>query len=180
MRQLGRDERRNLRKAQAISLWHDRRRAEKKAAPRKLNRDRRGHLVDTVAAIMRNTEPTPFAAEAPCLHFIRSRLCLKGWAWGEADTLAAEIVASALKRIGARRPTWKQGQPEWTQEGFAPIARTRCVQCRRPLPEDRPRFCDDHCRTVFHSWLGTLRRVEEHRVYDLVARGAKWLEKPSV
>jgi hypothetical protein len=111
----------------------------------KLGRDRTRTIGEKVAAIMKEAEPTPFAAEGPCRHGIRSSLCLQGWSWAAADMIAADIVAAALNMARARRPTWGEGQPEWTQPGALPIERERCIRCRKPLPEGHWKFCSTVC-----------------------------------
>ncbi|MDR4306967.1 hypothetical protein IHQ68_10090 [Chelatococcus sambhunathii] len=145
---------------------------------RRLNRDRRQHLVVIVVAIMRAGDPTPFAFEATCRHAIRSRLCLSGWRWSEADAVALDIVLAALRQIGAQRPTWKQGQPEWTQDGHSPIERTRCVRCGSPLPEDHTKFCGRLCGDAHNMHLAALRQAEDGVAYDRVANRNMWSQSP--
>jgi hypothetical protein len=125
--------------------------AKPKPKLRRINRDRHRHLVETVANILRHGDPTKFALEAYSRHALRSGLCLKGWGWQEADAIAAEIVAAALNRIGARRPTWMEGQPEWTQDGVIVFERTRCIQCGWKLPEGHRKFCGPLCHAAFHA-----------------------------
>src|SRR5690606_7695490 len=94
------------------------------------------HLVESVVTILKSADPTPFAFEASCRHGLRSRLTLEGWNWKDADDTAADIVATALRQIGAKRPTWAEGQPDWAQNGSGTmIERTRCIRCRGPLPD---------------------------------------------
>lgn len=143
------------------------------AAPPRLSRARREFLRDRVADIMRAGDPTPFALEASCRHGIRSGLVLDGWRWAAADATAAEIVASALAIIGATRPTWMQGQPEYTQDGALPIEREHCIRCGKPLPEGHWRFCSSVCATAYNG----ARYQREHReeIYARVAaRKAAW------
>jgi hypothetical protein len=118
------------------------------AAPKPVKRLARHRFVairDIVAAIMREVEPTPFAVEGPCRTGIRARLCLDGWRWRDADAEAAAIVQAALNLIGAKRPTWAQGQPEFTQDGYAPLTRERCARCAKPLPEGHLKYCGPVC-----------------------------------
>lgn len=123
----------------------------KPARPRRLGRERQRVISDRIVAIMRAVEPTPFAAEGPCRAGVRSSLCLQGWSWKEAEAAAAEIVLGALNILGAKRPNWYQGQPDWTRPGALPIERETCAECRRPLPEGRRRFCCDEHRDWFHG-----------------------------
>lgn len=115
-------------------------------ARHKLNKDKQKHIRERIADMMREAEPTPFVMEGPCRAGIRSSLCLKGWTWAQADLIAAQIVTAALNSIGARRPNWYEGQPEWTQPGALPIERERCIRCRTPLPAGQLKFCSKLCR----------------------------------
>lgn len=105
-----------------------------KAKARGENR-RREAVTVAIADILSRGEPTKFAYEAACRHGLRSRLCLDGSPWPAADRFAGTVVEEALRLLGAERPTWAEGQPEHTTEGFAPIARTRCIRCGAPLPD---------------------------------------------
>lgn len=117
-----------------------------KPKPRKLNRDRQRHLVESTAFILRLGEPTYFAFEGACRHDLRSRLCLEGWAWQDADTAAAEIVSSALNRIGATRPSWIQGQPEYAHAAAERQEHVRCRNCGGGMPPENAIFCSSQCR----------------------------------
>lgn len=136
--------------------------ARQKRSVRKINQARRNHLIDRVAAILRTGETSKFEFEASCRHGLRSSLCLQGWSWADADQLAAEIVAAALNRIGAERPSWKEGQPEYTQEGVIIEHRATCLRCRGgPLPEGHWKFCSSLCANAHKQSLMRLRRAEE-------------------
>ncbi|EAQ35763.1 hypothetical protein NB311A_05083 [Nitrobacter sp. Nb-311A] len=137
----------------------------------KVNKDRRAHIVRVVTSILAGGEPTRFAFEATCRHAVRSRLCLNGWSWAAADDLAADVVKDALRRLGARRPTWKEGQPEWAQDGFAPILRTRCIRCHRTLEGERWKFCSELCDQSHRALIYRIRDAEQLAAYDIVAKG---------
>lgn len=139
--------------------------------PRRLNRDRAKAVRDKIVVIMRAVEPTPFAAEGPCRAGIRESLCLQGWRWGAADVAAAEVVAAALSLVGARRPTWQQGQPEYTQPGALPILRECCVNCSKPLPEGHYKFCCRECSRAY-GVRHDLRRLDEEYYLKKKARRA--------
>lgn len=140
---------------------------------KRINRDRQKAIRDKVAAIMRAVEPTPFAAEGPCRAGIRSALCLQGWRWPDADAAAAEIVAAALHIVGAKRPTWYQGQPEWTQPGALPVLRDRCKRCRGPIPEGRRMFCCFECKKWHHTERYQQARSEYIQAYHKARYAAK-------
>ncbi|MDJ1464937.1 hypothetical protein [Nitratireductor sp. GZWM139] len=140
-----------------------------KPKPHRLNRDRRRYLVETVVAILKQGEASKFQFEATCRHAIRSRLCLNGWSWHEAEAIAKDIVDTALNRIGAYRPSWAEGQPEWSQNGAgALIERTRCIRCRSPLEEQQTKFCSKLCATSHFKAQERLQQAEESATYDLV------------
>lgn len=124
-----------------------------KRRERKATQAYRRKLIDQAAAIMRRGEPSVFAFEGLMRHGLRSGLCLRGWSWSDADELAADVVRSALNQIGAKRPTYQQGQPEWTQEGVIMIERERCVRCGWRLPEFAWKFCERRCADAHNAML---------------------------
>ncbi|MFG1465949.1 hypothetical protein V5F77_24020 [Xanthobacter sp. DSM 24535] len=112
---------------------------------RKLKPGLRNRMIDILVPILRRAEPTAFAIEGVMRSNIRSRLCLKGWGWRDADNASEDVLEAALNRIGAVRPAWKQGQPEWTQDGVVHVPRTRCVNCGKTLPEENYKYCGPIC-----------------------------------
>lgn len=146
---------------------------------KKLARHRREAIVEKLVVMMRAAEPTPFAVEAPARVGVRSALCLQGWRWAHADVAAAEVVASALNRVGAVRPTWEQGQPEHTQQAVLPILRERCSRCGKKMPEDAhglEKYCGPVCASAAKEDLRQRRYEEFGRVKNaasLAARAAK-------
>jgi hypothetical protein len=129
------------------------RRAHAEERHRQLKQKRFDNIVAGLAPILKDGRPTVFANEAACRHGVRRTLCLQGWKWGDADSAADAVVALALRQVGAERPTWLQGQPGYTEEGFSPIERTRCARCFCRLPALHERrgqhqvYCSDVCRT---------------------------------
>jgi hypothetical protein len=140
----------------------------RKARAPRLTAGRRKALVERCAAILRAGEPTCFAFEATCRHSLRAGLCLNGWSWARADADAADIVAQSLRRIGAERPAWREGQPRYTQEGFCPVERTRCAWCAKPLPAEKFLYCCTTCSQRARQ----VRRVRDERAYDYAVRRA--------
>lgn len=122
-----------------------------KAKPPKLSRARHDRILESAVTILNQRRASKFEFEGIIRHGITSTLCLEGWRWQVADICAAEIVAKALDRIGAVRPTWDQGQPEYVYDGL--IERTRCLRCGFGIPEERRawhggwgvKFCSDLC-----------------------------------
>lgn len=131
----------------------------KTSTQHKLAKARRDHLVDVIIVVLKAGRSSKFEFEAACRHGLRSGLCLEGWPWSSADAVAANITERALNLIGAKRPTWLQGQPEWADT--APSTRTTwewmyCARCGRPLPEHNVgrfygRFCSRLCKYRTHS-----------------------------
>lgn len=113
---------------------------------------RRAAIIGEVVRILDCGRSSKFEYEASCRHGLRSGLCLQGEAWSAADKFAGEVVMEALRRLGAERPSWAQGQPEHTQFGFAPVERFFCERCGNLIPDDRVptggnavRFCSHEC-----------------------------------
>ena len=79
------------------------------------------------------------------LHFRIGCDATAPWGWSSADLMAAELMAEVFRRVGAERPDWYEGQPEWTIKAGTLIARTRCVRCHGPLPEGHFKFCSRIC-----------------------------------
>lgn len=148
------------------------RKAGKPKKARKLSSSHRRRLIDGAAVVLRKGDPTPFAFEAFLRHGIRAGLCLRGWRWHEADEAAADVVVAALRQIGAQRPTWKQGQPEWTQEGVALVERTRCIRCGWKLPPENRKFCGPVCFSAHHNALARRYRCEEIAAIEALADAA--------
>lgn len=111
-----------------------------------------------------------FGLEGPLRHAIRSDLCLQGWRWKDADAMAREMMDEAFRAVRATRPTWNEGQPEWTIPANTLIERTRCVRCGKPLPEGHHKFCSDLCASTFHARLLRLREGREDQVLKIATR----------
>nr|WP_313709125.1 hypothetical protein [Brucella intermedia] len=141
--------------------------------PRKLHDDLRTRLLETVIVILKEGRPTLFALEGTCRHHVRAFLCVEGWGWEEADIASADIVLTALNRIGAKRPSWADGQPEYRGHGFHGNMR-RCInqKCHAPLEENQKLYCSDHCRHYVNvsRWM---ERNKEHALAQKVINRAK-------
>jgi hypothetical protein len=126
----------------------------RKDKPYKLTTARRQRLVGAAVAVLSSGYPTKFVYEGAVRTGVRRQLCLDGWPWADADSAAAGVVETALRRVGAKRPTWKEGQPAYTEDGFAPIERTRCIHCSGPIPEGRRAsalYCSVMCKNRFNA-----------------------------
>lgn len=102
-----------------------------------------------------------FGLEGPLRHAVRSDLCLQGWKWKDAESVAKDAMDEALGAVGATRPSWNEGQLEWTIEAGTLIERTRCVRCHAPLPEDRHKYCSDICAQGHHRWIARRKEASE-------------------
>ena len=149
-------------------------RRERDATRHKLAKGRADHIVGHLCAITRLALSegrilTPLAHEALFRQAIRSQLCLQGWKWHPADQVARDLVGVMLSILQAKRPSWNEGQPEWTIERGTLIERTRCANCGNPLPEDRPKFCSDPCRNTYNHRLSRLKEASEAQMAKLAA-----------
>ncbi len=149
-----------------------------KPRTRQINQDRRQRLIEGTAKLLRTGQPTFFAFEGACRTGLRSSLCLHGWPWHDADAAAADVVAAALAQIGAVRPTYQQAQPEWTEEGFSPIRRTRCRCCDGKLPEDSDAsFCSKICASIHYAQTAQKFGEKQDRATYLARRQAETVER---
>lgn len=131
-------------------------------------------LVDNLARTIRiafeaGETGSLWGLEGPLRASIRSDLCLQGWRWKDADDLAKDVLAAAHRRVGAFRPSWNEGQLEWTIEAGSLIERTRCVHCQKPLPEGHHKFCSNHCNAVHHHRLAYRHQMTNERVAETVS-----------
>lgn len=102
-----------------------------------------------------------FAYEGRFVAELRASLCLIGWPWPIADQVARDLVREALRRINAERPSWNEGQREWTIQAGVLIARTRCVTCHKRLTGDQTKFCSSICNDRLHKRIATARAASE-------------------
>lgn len=138
----------------------------KKRTARRLKASRRDTYIAFAMDRMRHSEPTMFRFEAALRTGFRQKFCLAGWHWHDADDAAFEIVETALRRLGAVRPTWQQGQSDYVRDGamFTTLMLTRCVHCGKALEEDRWRFCSDLCAGVVHKRHQAVAHAEDERI----------------
>jgi hypothetical protein len=149
--------------------------APRKKAVNKNDVRRYGALIESLARTIRiafeaGATGSLWGLEGPLRASIRSDLCLQGWRWKDADDLAKDVLAAAHSRVGAKRPSWNEGQLEWTIEAGTLIERTRCVHCHKPLPEGHFKFCSHHCNSVHHHRLARRHEMDAERVAASVAR----------
>ncbi|MET0942003.1 MAG: hypothetical protein ABWY13_11635 [Mesorhizobium sp.] len=112
---------------------------------------RKTSLVNAALNILKDWRSSPFEFEGAVRHGIRSALGLERWSWRDADRVAAQTIEAAFFQLKVERPTWHQGQPGWTEEGFSPVGYTRCIQCGKPLPESRGDYGRKYCSSFCHD-----------------------------
>lgn len=149
------------------STWRDYRYGSKSTAvtlaPIFKGKDRE-NAIDSILTRMRDWRQSPFEQEGPARAGVRSALCLAGHSWARADAEAASLVSEALKRIGARRPSWDEGQWQYSHP------RENCYRCNSPIDmEDQARgfrYCSDVCARATRQhfsdelpWDHELRRM---------------------
>ncbi|OYX13420.1 MAG: hypothetical protein B7Z15_07355 [Rhizobiales bacterium 32-66-8] len=162
MRHLTRLELWRIRQDQEARFARENAKRQPKEKPaRKLKAGFRARMIEALATILRRAEPTAFAFEGVMRSNIRARLCLKGWHWRDADGAAEDVVEGALARVGAVRPTWKQAQPEWTQDGVITLERFTCVNCGSLIPPEHRKYCSSTCYETYRSRIWFQFRREE-------------------
>lgn len=111
-----------------------------------------------------------FGLEGTLRASLRADLCLKGWRWRDAHRAASDIVGGAHSLLGAERPSWYQGQPEYILAPGVLIERVRCQRCHKRLPKERPKFCSDICRQGYHERLSRIRAAADGDAADLAIK----------
>ena len=136
----------------------------------------RNALIGRTADILREWRFSRFEHEASTVYGLRAALVLLGNGWHAADTEAREIVNAALRILGYRRPSWLEGQREYT------ISPDRCKWCGTNVPEDmrveRPsNYCSDVCARAALTWRDFEQRETSDASYfaarDALVRGSK-------
>jgi hypothetical protein len=111
-----------------------------------------------------------FGMEGPLRAGIRSDLCLAGWTWETADSMARDLLAEAFRRARAVRPSWYEGQPEWVIRPGVLIERTRCVECGKPLEPTQRKFCSTICNGRHHRRIAEMKDGAEDVVVKVATR----------
>lgn len=141
-------------------------RRERDAKRLRMGNDRADAIVTrlalvTMIALRDGRIATKFAFEAAFRASLRSDLCLQGWRWDAADHAAMALTGAALARIGAKRPTWNEGQPEYVIHAGLLIARSRCATCHGPLTGDQRKFCSSLCNSTHHERIARIMGTRE-------------------
>lgn len=89
-----------------------------------------------------------FAYEGTFIAELRGFLCLAGWPWPVADEVARELVAEALYRARAVRPTWAEGQRAFV--GIE-VKDSVCRHCGVGLTARQVHYCSNRCAKAWHA-----------------------------
>ncbi|WP_062225652.1 hypothetical protein [Aureimonas frigidaquae] len=123
-----------------------RRAAEQKRA---LGERKTAAMVETIIPILRIGQPTMFQFEGTCRYAVRVLLISRGFTWADADANALEVVRIALGKIGAKRPSWLQGQPEYREPDPTSWRHRHCAGCGGILEEfHRGTHCCEECASI--------------------------------
>lgn len=137
--------------------------------PRKQLVPRRATLVDVIAVMAfeawrDGTNPTALTYEGVFWAALRSGLILHhGLSWAVAHAEAGQIVGEGLRKAGGKRPSWREGQREFTDQGVIRDTRERCAQCEAPLEVGQKTFCSSRCASSHKAKLAYQRDVEAAR-----------------
>lgn len=120
----------------------------------------RNSIIANLGRFLDDWRYSVFEREGAAVAGFRSMLCRLGYRWSLADHEARTLVAEALRRNGARRPTWAEGQPEHVIEEEA------CKWCRGDISglqsegKKFARFCSEECAKSFMRYRERNSEVE--------------------
>ena len=118
-------------------------------------------VVIVMGLLLAGDPPTPFTHEGATRAALRAAIILQGgWRWHEADSAVRAVLTEALRRIGAKRPSWKEAStPHYAQaDAFTLFERTRCRNCGSKLPPENRVHCSVRCNQAFHV---RMKRAED-------------------
>lgn len=134
--------------------------------------EQRDRLVRSIMDILSDWRLSAFENEGDCRAGLRRGLCLAGHPWGASDLEATSLVEEGLKRNRAVRPSWQEGQWDFT------VPEDCCRACHQPLGEPTKgksaHFCSVRCakttllyRQFEHGWY---RDETGKRAYEVIQR----------
>src|SRR5690606_21909300 len=127
--------------------------------------EQREHVERRVIQILREGQSSPFEHEGTVRHGLRSSLCLTGVGWNTADREAANIVGAALSAIGAKRPSFEEGQRQYS----TPLE--NCQWCGLELEKTHHAgrrvapYCDEICAGLALRNRDFSERVKSNLAY---------------
>ena len=146
----------------------------KKTRKPKARVHRRAAIVQAICDVIREdwrngTTTTLISHEGAIWAALRSGLCLEGMSWPDANKAARDMLHEAFARTGAKRPAWREGQPEWCDGGVIRDTRVTCANCGKGLEPEQKIYCgklcfDAHRARLYRSDnLDKLRAIERLR-----------------
>ena len=131
-------------------------------------------LVSRCKRIMGDFEESRFEHEGTARASLRSGLCLEGNGWALSDQEAAGIVHDVLRSMGAVKPTWAEGQPDYVEMGH------RCLVCRGRLPEIllSGLFCSEACGSAYRKRADFARRTRSDQHYWRISDALAMVRNP--
>ena len=129
--------------------------------------ERRKHVISEIMDVLDDFRFSAWEHEGSTRAGLRSALCIAGHDWAASDIESAGLITAAFQKLAkGARPSWAEGQPEYT----APIE--ACNWCKEPLAQfqiDRcERFCGVTCATAALKY----REYATHFNKDTMGRAA--------
>lgn len=113
---------------------------------------KREQVINGILDVFADWRSSPFEQEGNCRAGLRRAICLDGYPWQRADDEAAVIVAECLKKMGAERPSWIEGQWHYV------VSEDNCAWCHGAVDdEDRARghrYCSVVCAKSAYEYRG--------------------------
>lgn len=140
--------------------------------------EHREHVINSVMDVLRDWRSSPFENEGSLRAGLRSALCLEGHGWMRSDMEAERILAECFRIMGAKRPTWAQGQREYVEP------RENCAWCSALLPEElqrggsRSMYCSDVCARSAIERRTVAGKVNRDRAYTTAYDALRRLKSP--
>ena len=156
------------------------RKARKRERQRLQFRDRAG-VVRAITVVVREAREdgravTHWTYEGMLIAILRAELCLRSVPWVLADQHAREVVGDALSALGAKRPSWQEGQPEHCDGGVIRETRTHCANCEGPLEDGQKVYCSKVCGDAARARRYWHDQEEARRVMKNLERKRRYID----
>jgi hypothetical protein len=86
--------------------------------------------------------------------------------WHDANRAVREIVAEAFDKAGAKRPSWRESQAEWTDGGVIRDTRVTCANCRKGLDLGQRIYCCKNCADAHRARLHRADNLNRFRAIE--------------
>lgn len=121
--------------------------------------EKRKHVINRVIDALNDYRVSRFENEASIRTMVRSSLCLQGNGWRPSDDEAAGLLIAAFTQMGVKRPSWMEGQNEWTE------SEQNCSWCKVGLAEAAINRGDRYCGAECAKFALKLRDYESERYH---------------